>query len=544
MKSVAHLSTWDKSGGAAIAAWRLHQGLQRLGVESRMVSRHRSWPGTDVSCIATDVHEAADLFHRRRMKPAQPAGASMFSASPTSTRLLDHPWIAAADVVHLHWVALFVSPEDVEKLCQAGKTVFWTLHDQWAYTGGCHYIGGSRRESRDWDGSAQIDASLHPLVRMELDRKRRCFASSSIQVIAPSQWMAREAAASGVFAAEQIHVVPYGLDSTVFCSAGGGTEEARDSEGEITLLFGCQSVEDRRKGYQELCDALLLCMADPRIGSAVENGRIRLKTFGRKPAEDQNPPFPVTHLGSIRNEEEIAAILRDSSAFICPTLDDNLPNVVMESLACGCPVVGFATGGVPDMVEHGTNGILAPQGDVAALAACLADFCLDPELRRRLREGARATNLSNWTLEAQATRILELYDAAAPREASAAPRGMPDAPPLVQLEGEIHAHFATEMTRVLFAEQLSHKQEAAMLRGKLRAAETRIATLAQTLEAGKSGQSTLQGKLQEAQSDSRVSREGIRSHQQPVRRKSFLRRVWRFLCKRLKRVTGGPGPPP
>lgn len=531
MKSVAHLSTWDKSGGAAIAAWRLHQGLQRLGVESRMVSRHRSWPGTDVSCIATDVHEAADLFHRKRMKPAQPAGASMFSASPTSTRLLDHPWIAAADVVHLHWVALFVSPEDVEKLCQAGKTVFWTLHDQWAYTGGCHYIGGSRRENRDWDGSAQIDASLHPLVRMELDRKRRCFASSSIQVIAPSRWMAREAAASGVFTAEQIHVVPYGLDSTVFSSAGGGTEEARDSDGEITLLFGCQSVEDRRKGYQELCDALLLCMADPRIGSAVENGGIRLKTFGRKPAEGQNPPFPVTHLGSIRNEGEIASILRSSSAFICPTLDDNLPNVVMESLACGCPVVGFATGGVPDMVAHGTNGILAPQGDVQALAACLTDFCLDPALRRRLREGARATNLANWTLEAQATRILELYDAAAPREASSASLGMPDAPPLVQLEGGIHGHFATEMTRVLFAEQLSHKQEADLLRGKLKTAGTRIASLARTHGAGQSPQ---------AKSRSRESSEITRPQPQPAGKKSVLRRVRRFVWKRLKRITGGP----
>jgi glycosyltransferase involved in cell wall biosynthesis len=541
MKSVAHLSTWDKAGGAAIAAWRLHQGLQGLGVESRMISRHRRWPGTDVSCIATDVHEAADLFHRRRMKPAQPAGAAMFSASPTSTRLLDHPWIAAADVVHLHWVALFVSPEDIEKLCHAGKTVFWTLHDQWAYTGGCHYIGGTRRESRDWDGSAQIDASLHPLVRMELDRKKRCFASASIQVIAPSQWMAREAAASGVFATEQIHVVPYGLDSTIFCSASVGVsaEATCDSEGEITLLFGCQSVEDRRKGYRELCDALLLCMADPRIGSAVENGRIRLKTFGRIPAENQKPPFPVTHLGTI-NEEEVAAILRSSSAFICPTLDDNLPNVVMESLACGCPVIGFATGGVPDMVDHGTNGILAPQGDVLALARCLTDFCLDPSLRLRLREGARATNLTNWTLEAQATRILELYDAAAPCQAAAAPGKMPDAPPLVHLEAEIHAHFATEMTRLLFAEQLSHKQEAALLRRKLRTAETRIATLTQTLEARKAAHTTLQERLHKAKSGSMVSSEEIRTLQPPVRKKTFLQRVRRFIGKRLKRITGGP----
>jgi glycosyltransferase involved in cell wall biosynthesis len=539
MKSVAHLSTWDQTGGAAIAAWRLHEGMQGLGVESRMISRHRTWSGTDVSCIATEVHAAGDLFHKRRIKPAQPEGSKMFSVSPTSTCLLDHPWIAAADVVHLHWVALFVSPEDVQKLCQAGKTVFWTLHDQWAYTGGCHYIGGTRREGRDWDGSAQIDASLHPLVRMELERKKRCFASSSIRVIAPSRWMAREAAASGVFAAEQIHVVPYGLDSTVFraTDVGARTEETRgDPEAEVTLLFGCQNVEERRKGYQELCDAFLLCMADPRIGSAVENGRIHLKTFGRKPADGRDTPFPVTHLGLIRSEEDIAAILRDSSAFICPTLDDNLPNVVMESLACGCPVVGFATGGVPDMVDHGINGILAPQGDVPALAKCLADFCLDPALRLRLREGARATDLTNWTLEAQASRILQLYDAVSPCEASATPTAMPDAPPLVPLKAEIHAHFATEMTLALLAEQQAQKQEAEQLRGKLKAAENRIATLAQPHRTG----TAAQGKPLQAKSGTGAARKKARPRPQPDRKRGFLQRFRQFLWKRWKRFTGSP----
>ncbi len=546
MKSVAHLSTWDKSGGAAIAAWRLHQGLQHIGVESRMISRHRSWRGPDVSCISADGFEATDLFHRNRIKPAQPPGASPFSVSPTAVPLLEHPWIAAADVVHLHWVALFVSPEDIEKLLQAGKTVFWTLHDQWAYTGGCHYVGGTRRQRQDWEGIAHVDPRLHSLVRMELLRKERIFASSPIQVIAPSHWMAREAAASGVFAADQIHVVPYGLDSAIYSPASKRvSEDARlDSKGEITLLFGCQTVEDRRKGYQELCDALLLCMADPRFASAVESGGIHLKTFGRIPADDQNPPFPVTHHGTIQNESEIAAILRDSSAFICPTLDDNLPNVVMESLACGCPVIAFATGGVPDMVDHGTNGLLAPHGDVPALARHLMDFCLDPSLRLGLRDGARATDLSNWTLEAQATRILALYDAVTPRHASDSTRKMPDAPPMLRLETEIHPQFATEMTNFLIAEHLTQKQLAATntqaIREKLKLAENRITNLTQKLKAKDAARLTLQAKLQEANANLKTSKAEIRNLQKPVRKKTPLQRIRRFIQRRLKRATGTP----
>lgn len=466
----------------------------------------------------------------------------MFSLSPTSTNLLDHPWIAAADIIHLHWVALFVSPEDVEKLYQAGKTVFWTLHDQWPYTGGCHYIEGTRREPQDWDGSARIDASLHPLVRQELLRKKRCFANSPIQVIAPSHWMAREAAASGVFAAEQIHVVPYGLDSTVFSTANIAT--STDAEGAITLIFGCQSVADRRKGYQELCAALLLCMADPRFAAAVGDDRIRFKTFGTLPAEDHNPPIPVTHLGTIQDESKIAAILRSSSAFICPTLNDNLPNVVMESLACGCPVIAFATGGVPDMVSHGTNGLLAPHGDVPALARHLMDFCLDPSLRLGLRDGALATDMTHWTLEAQAIRILDLYNAVTPRHPPGTTRKMPDAPPSVRLDVEIHPEFATEMTNFLIAEHLAQKQHAAAneqtLREKLKLAERRIINLTEKHKVKKADRLTLQTKLRETTADLKASRVEIRTLQKPVGKKTFLQRIRRFIRRRLKRVTGTP----
>jgi glycosyltransferase involved in cell wall biosynthesis len=93
-------------------------------------------------------------------------------------------------------------------------------------------------------------------------------------------------------------------------------------------------------------------MLDDRFADAVRKGEINVTTFGGMPEGGMDLPIPVTHLGMLAGEKEVADVLRASSAFICPTLEDNLPNVVMESLACECPVVAFATGGVPDMVSH------------------------------------------------------------------------------------------------------------------------------------------------------------------------------------------------
>lgn len=526
MKRVIHLSTWDKMGGAAIAAWRLHQGLRDAGVDSRMVVRHRSWPGEDVSVISSEIFEASDVFQRRVIQPAQPEGATLFTVEPTTVPLMEHPWIAEADVVHLHWVSCFLGIEDIEALCLAGKTVFWTFHAEWAFTGGCQYIGGTRRLPEDWDGSSQIDESLHPMVRREFLRKKEVFGSLPIHVIAPSRWMAEEAAASGVFPAERIHVVPYGLDASVFSPT-----KAAES-GPVSLVFGCQSLAERRKGFRELREALTLCMEDPRFSDAVGKGEILLKTFGGAASAGWDLPVPGVHLGMIGREERIATILRDSSAFLCPTLDDNLPNVVMESLACGRPVLGFATGGLPDMVVHGGNGLLAPCGDVAALARHLLEFSLDPDLRQRLTDGAGATDLSRWTLEAQARHMLSLYDGVSPSQPSGSAAGIPESCPTVTLEGRILPDFETQVTRALLEEireirEREVQQKAQPVPVAVNPLEARVARLKEKLDAEKKKSKTLQKRLQVSENKARGLQERLAS-----KPKSLFKRIKSMLTGR------------
>ena len=477
MKTEVHISTRDKIGGAAIAAWRLHEGMQELGMDSRVVSRYRTWNGPDVSCISTPLFEAADLFHQNRVVPAQPEAATLFSLSPVSVPLLDHPWIAGADVVHLHWVAQFLAPEDIAELCKAGKTVFWTFHDQWPYTGGCHYIGDNPRQEDDWDGTAQIGASMHKFARMELERKKQAFADAPIHVIAPSRWMADQAAASGVFHPERIHIVPYGIDTTIFCPSDSGNEsQDLGDNGEVNLLFGCQYLGEHRKGYRELQQALLHCMADPLFAKAVADDRIRMTTFGAVPEGGLDLPIPTTHLGMLLGEKEVRDVLRVSSAFVCPTLEDNLPNVVMESLACGCPVLAFSTGGIPDMVSHEESGLLAPKGDVLALAQCLIRFCRDDRLRQRLRSGTNHSRSGDRSLQTQASRILELYEAASQALETASGTKLADCLPSITVDAKILPHFGTEMARMFLEEKSIYQSDCA------RRADELTATLVRALE--------------------------------------------------------------
>ncbi len=557
MKSVVHISTSDKQGGAAIAAWRLHEGLRKSGVDSRVVCRQRSWSGPEVSCISTPLFEAADLFHQQRVIPAQPKAATLFSLSPISLPLLDHPWIAGADVVHLHWVAQFLAPEDIAALYEAGKTVFWTFHDQWPYTGGCHFIGGNTRLEKDWDGRAQIGNAMHEFARIERQRKMQAFANSPIHVIAPSRWMAEEAVASGVFDPSRIHVVPSGIDTTVFRPSDQAKE--LDDENKVRLLFGCQYLGERRKGFPELREALRLCMSDPLFAQAVEDGQISITTFGGIPESGLDLPIPSTHLGTLPSEMEVADVLRGSSAFVCPTLEDNLPNVVMESLACGCPVLAFRTGGIPDMVMHEESGLLAPKGDVQALADCLRRFCLNAELRQRLRDGTKHTPPENRSLETQVSRMLELYEAASQAPETASGGKIAECLPSITLDAAILPHFGTEMTRLFLEEKTTRQSDFSRREGELNVSlvhawqqaaqsQQQVNQLQQQLQNESVANAQLQLRKQELKSNLNQAARRMKSLKlkigklkelkgklkNPPRKKSSLQRVRHFFRRRLR----------
>lgn len=412
---VVHLSTDDVTGGAARCALRLHQGLSRIaGVDSTMiVDRLRgSEPGV-VAFKGPDGILAKRRLKRRKRRirsaldeyaSVRPDGFEPFNpdASPYGPAPLEQAM--PCEVINLHWVARFLGVESLAAWLPAGLPVVWTLHDMHLLTGGCHYDHGCGKFQSGCGACPQLGSSEpNDLARHFWDRKRRALAgmgSRSIEIVTPSRWLAREAKRSGVIPdGWRVRVIPYGLDTALFAPGDRGSWRARyDIPAEANvLLFVAQSVENRRKGFVHLRAALDAL-------EAVEH--LWLVSVGKG-----EPSLPsgvnARHLGEIRSDEEMAGVYGMADVFCVPSLQDNLPATVLESLATGTPVAGFDVGGIPDMVRPGETGALADavSGEALAVAIRRVLEASGDGLRARCRDVAE----TEYSLALQAARYLELY---------------------------------------------------------------------------------------------------------------------------------------
>jgi glycosyltransferase involved in cell wall biosynthesis len=169
------------------------------------------------------------------------------------------------------------------------------------------------------------------------------------------------------------------------------------------LLFGSANVTDTRKGFRYFAEALtLLHQQHPEL-------RPEILVFGKgRTYLFDELPFPIRELGMLTTNDDIVAAYQAADALVVPSLEDNLPNTIVESLACGTPVVAFRTGGIPEMIDHQQNGYLAAVGSAQELADGLAFVLTHPnpdELRRNARQAAETL----FSEEVVARQHIDLY---------------------------------------------------------------------------------------------------------------------------------------
>lgn len=401
---VVHLSTHDLTGGAARSAWCLHRGLLGIGVESRMVVRSKL---SDDLAVAGTNDATSAVWHEQALTPyivrRLPTGSPWFTSGVIDVDITSHPWVQSADVLHLHWVAEWLSAGVIRKLVSLGKPVVWSLHDLWPVTCGNHYPGTNNPQDETWQTGEGLPEPLIGIGRREFQRKRDLLSDQQFQIIAPSRWIGRMVQRSIIGSKWPVSVVPYGIDTQVFCPSDQGKARARWNlpADKVLLLFGCAGINEHRKGFHLLAEAL-------RTAASAAD-KVALVVFGDGNPDLSGIPVALHHAGRITSESDMASLYAAADAYLCPTLEDNLPNTVIEALACGTPVIGFTTGGVPDLVDDGENGLLTPCGDVPALAASLARFTTDAPMRHRLQTSARLADKSVFAIQTQARRCLELY---------------------------------------------------------------------------------------------------------------------------------------
>jgi glycosyltransferase involved in cell wall biosynthesis len=330
-----------------------------------------------------------------------------FSLANTGRDISKNSLVENADILHLHWLYQgFLSLKGMDRLFSKGLPVVWTLHDMWTFTGGCHYTGDCdhfkiacgecpflKNPSKD-DLSAKI-----------FKRKQILFSKyPDIVFVSCSAWLAKKARESNLLKNHRIEVIPNPIDTEIF--SPGDKKAAREklgiSKDKFVLLFGAANVNDRRKGFSYLLKALEK-MKDEFPADSAET---ELLVFGK--ASLQLPEgFHVYDMNLVSNERELVDIYRAADIFVLPSLEDNLPNTIMESLACGTPVVAFNSGGIPEMIDHMLNGFLAEYKNTDDLLKGILWVKSQPG--EDLAKSARQKVLDNYEPEKISNAYKEIY---------------------------------------------------------------------------------------------------------------------------------------
>ena len=354
------LSTYDNRGGAAIATYRLHQGLLAHGVDSRMLVQSQATGDPTVAAPASKWQKGL-----ARLRPIlDRAPYSLFRQPRLPYKSLQ--WlperIAAEiaafnpDLINLHWIVDgFVR---IETLAQLNKPIVWTLHDMWAFTGGCHYSGECDRYTQSCGNCPQLNSQRDwDLSRWVWHRKAKAWKNLNLTIVTPSSWMADCAKQSSLFQDYPIQVIPNGIDTTVYKPIDKTI--ARNilnlpQDRQIILFGAIGATSDPRKGFHLLLQIL------QQLTQLVDRDKIELVIFGSlKPKNAPNFAFSTRYLGRLYDDISLSLVYSAADIFLCPSLEDNLPNTIVESLACGTPCVAFKIGGIPELIKHKYNGYLA-----------------------------------------------------------------------------------------------------------------------------------------------------------------------------------------
>lgn len=371
---IATLSTLD-TGGAGIGSRRRVAALRDRGVDARLYSYIVSG-NSDGTVHLRAQNPLLRLLssrwqwmhlHRRAILAIQNlpvySGREMFS---NTTYVVSQRQLAEIarnnDVVHLHWV---VGLLDYKRLAHSlGNTpVVWTLADMNPFTGGCHYSEGCELFTSACERCPLLDEDTR-IARGIWERKHEALTQlPNLQIICPSQWIAERAVRSSMFRDREIHVIPNPFPVSKFQAVN--QIEARKALGwsldARIILFGADFISNSRKG------ADLLTRAMEQLGSSDQKlASIEIAVFGNGVLD---LPFRTHQLGFIKDAQRLSLVYSAADAYLLTSREDNAPLTVSEALHCDTPVVSFAVGHVPDIVQHLKTGYVAKPGDVSDLVA-------------------------------------------------------------------------------------------------------------------------------------------------------------------------------
>jgi glycosyltransferase involved in cell wall biosynthesis len=416
MLKVVHLNTYDGNGGAGRACIRLNSALLSQNIDSKVIVHYKFGKNPEIgdfnkNFIQKYYTAATIVLERIWAKKYLKALKTPFSFAWFGRSVIYHPDVKNADIIHLHWVNHgFLNPSHIAEIAKLGKPVVWTFHDSNAFTGGCHVRYSCDHFERECGDCPLLKNESHDdYSHLIWTQKNSAYQKLDFKIIAPSLWMQASVLRSSLMRGKGIGQIPNTLPTDVFKNADKqfAKQKMGLAKDKFIFLSGFMpSRKDLHKGTSYLLESLELL--NKRIG--VKADEIELVVFGNRNTEDVPEfPFKTTFLGTINNDEQLALCYAAADAFLIPSLEDNLPYTVMECLSCGTPVVGFTTGGIPDMVKHQYNGYLAEYRSAESFTDGMEWIINYPD-RPKLQEQARQSIMDNFSEDIIAKRHLDLYN--------------------------------------------------------------------------------------------------------------------------------------
>ncbi len=406
------VNTAERTGGAAIAANRLLHALNHNGAEAQMLVRDRKTDAADVSSIPRSWRLKANFLWERGViwlnNGLSKRGIFQVDIANAGTDITTMREFHQADVIHLHWVNQgFLSLKQLERIFASGKPVVITMHDQWYFTGICHYSGMCDKYRTRCEKCPMLKGPGIDLAQQVFDRKQAIYNGRNVTFVGCSRWIADLARQSHLTLGHNVTNVPNAIDTDVFTPMDKLAARTRFNlpTDKKLILFGAQRITDERKGFSYLVEACEhIFKHHPTLP-----GNLGVVVLGGDADSVKSAlPLPVYPVNYLSNETEIAQLYNAVDLFVTPSLQDNLPNTIVEAMACGTPCVGFNVGGIPEMINHKQDGYVADYCDSIDFAQGIS-WCLQETRLPALCGAARATALATYSEPAVAARYQALY---------------------------------------------------------------------------------------------------------------------------------------